>query len=543
MAKLPYEDLQAMKELLNKAGTVAPASVPNTRPDYDTNELEDIGYEAPTQEQTEAPGFQAASKYLKNSQPIVGTKAAELLGAYRDQENSRMPASEDPELTLDETPNPEMRTSPSRQDTLSLLDKYKSLLAQRDARNFALDIGSAANRLGSAIAGKGATGGDFLQGLKKQSEQPIQDLLAQSKVVDTDNDLQMSDPNSDISKFARERAVASATKMGIPAETISKLQNMSAKQLEKLGLFKADSAAQTRANQLRFERITGPDGITRTVAINNQTGDIVKDIGQSGFASQFRVDPETGNLIALSPSAPSTAPIGVTGGKAGPKEKTITSPSGETKEADYSTPTALNKINPKLYTDFKKTQDEFNKDMKDSREVATSVTNLAAKLKPGQNMKIDSGLLGGIQTQAAKMAGQKGVLTDQDLVKFAGAGGVSAAIDRFFSGNFDGEMSEQDIQFFKAFAKKMEGSLAEDIANRSKLYTGQILNESKEYLPGLTEADVQKWLNVDQVAPSVQKQNAPTADKVKVILPDGRTGMIPKQNLQKALEKGAKEVK
>lgn len=540
MAKLPYEDLQAMKELLNKAGAVAPASVPSTRLDYDTNELEDIGYEAPTQDQINSPGFQAASKYLKNSQPIVGTKAAELLGAYRDQENSRMPASEEPELTLDETPNPEMQTSPSRQDTLSLLDKYKSLLAQRDARNFALDIGSAANRLGSAIAGKGATGGDFLQGLKKQSEQPIQDLLAQGKVVETDNELQMSDPNSDISKFARERAVASATKMGIPAETISKLQSMSAKQLEKLGLFSKTAQAN---RGVRSERITGPDGVTRTVLIDNNTGETIRELGQSGFSSQFRTDPETGNIIGLSPSNPNKAPIGVTGGKAGPKEKTITSPNGETKEVDYSTPTALNKINPKLYTDFKKTQDEFNKDMKDSREVATSVTNLAAKLKPGQNMKIDSGLLGGIQTQAAKMAGQKGVLTDQDLVKFAGAGGVSATIDRFFSGNFDGEMSEQDVNFFKAFAKKMEGSLAEDIANRSKLYTGQILNESKEYLPGLTEADVQKWLNVDQVAPSVQKQNAPTSDKVKVILPDGRTGMIPKENLQKALEKGAKEVK
>jgi len=400
-----------------------------------------------------------------------------------------------------------------------------------------------AQAIASGYGGKIGDGSKAVNQLRKSAELPVEGLLGQSKAADTQTELEMADANSDISKFARERAIANAAKMGLKDEDLKRLENMSAKQLEKLGLFKNDTAAQTRANQLRFERITGADGITRTVAINSQTGEVVKDIGQSGFASQFRIDPETGNLIALSASSPSTAPIGVTGGKAGPTERTITSPAGETTKADYSSPSTLNKINPKLYTDFKKAQDEFNKDMKESRETATAVTNLAAKLKPGQNMKIDSGLLGGIQTQAAKMAGQKGVLTDQDLVKFAGAGGVSASIDRLFSGNFDGEMSEQDIKFFKAFAKKMEGSLAEDINNRSKLYSGQILNESKDYLPGLTEQDVNKWLNIQQVAPAVQKQLTSPENKVRIKLPNGTTGLVPKDKLQDALQRGAVEVK
>lgn len=534
MAKLPYDDLQAMKELLEKA--TPKTSVP--RPDFDSNELEDVGYEPPTPEQVNSSGFQAASKYLKNSTPIVGTKAAELLGAYRDQENSRMPASEESELTLENPEETIQATEPSLQNKLSLLDRYKELTAQRDARNMALDIGSAANRLGSAIAGKGATGGDFLQGLKKQSDQPIQDLLAQGKVVDTENEMQMSDPNSDISKFARERAIAQATKMGIPAETVQKLESMSAKQLEKLGLYKNDPLAQASKLGLYYTTIrddkTGQD---RVVGIDRQTGQIVQDIGGKTYSDKIIENKQTGQNEIYRQGA----------GVSDLNKKTTQTPEqaaqkqAETK-TEYSSPTSLNKVNPNLYKDFKKTQDEFNKDMKESREAVTAVTNLNQKLKPGKN-KIDSGLLGGIQTQAAKLAGQKGVLTDQDLVKFAGAGGVPAGMSRFFSGNFDGEMTEEDIKFFREFSENMSKAVAEDINNRSKLYSGQILNEAKDYLPGLTEADVQKWMNLEQVAPAVQKTTAPSADKVKVILPDGRTGMIPKENLQKALDKGAKEVK
>lgn len=544
MAKLPYDDLQAMKELLGKAGATAPASVPQTRPDYDTNDLEDVGYEPPTPEQINSSGFQAASKYLKNSTPIVGTKAAELLGAYKAQENSRQPASEEPGLTLDNAPE---QSQDPKQGMTVLLDQYKKLIANRqdlqNNRGYSEGLAQIADAL-SMHKGKGLQSSSLLKQVQGQNERAgtdidknVQDLLGQGKVVDTQNDLQMNDPNSDISKFAREKAIAAAQKSGMDPETVKKLEGMSAKQLEKLGLFKADSAAQARANQLRFERITGPDGVTRTVAINSQTGEIVKDIGQSGFASQFRVDPETGNLIGLSPSSPGKAPIGVTGGRVSqtaPATVTNNVPSagGETKQSavEYGSPTALKKVNPNLYKKFSDLQSDFVKDMKDARDVATSATNLSHKLTPGEN-GVDSGLLGGIQTQAAKMAGQKGVLTDQDLVKFAGAGGVQAAIDRIIDGSFFGKMSDDDVKFFKRFSELMKTSVAEDIQNRSKLFSGQILNEAKDYLPGLTEQDVQKWLNVEQVAPIAQKASG---NKITIQDSNGKSHVIDADKLEMA---------
>lgn len=531
MAKLPYEDLQAMKELLNKAGAAAPASVPSTRPDYDTNELEDIGYEAPTQEQTEAPGFQAASKYLKNSQPIVGTKAAELLGAYRNQENSRIPASEEPELTLDETPSPEVQTSPSRQDTLSLLDKYKSLLAQRDARNMALDIGSAANRLGSAIAGKGATGGDFLQGLKKQSEQPIQDLLAQGKVVDTDNELQMSDPNSDISKFARERAVASATKMGIPAETVSKLENMSAKQLEKLGLYKntinTTESSKGQQSDLFFNL---PDG-RKVIGIfdpsskryYDQNGELIPK--EATFERNVLSTDAFGNKISFGSGGANTI-------KSSARENKSSAQLNQ--EAESFKP---DREQNKAINEQKK---RYDSSVKPIDKVSQQMENLVELMDKDNKMTA-----GYAANTLVRASGEVGAMTEGDKAPFLGSIALMDVIDQKLQGWGNSTLTPEN----KKEIKQMIAVFANNMQKDKTAFFDDVYNslEQQHNVPRAFSQKVLKDIKPfsNTVNKVIQREypNAPTADKVKVILPDGRTGMIPKENLQKALEKGAKEVK
>lgn len=515
------DKVKQMQELLDK--TSPKKSKPSGYDSLDT--LEDIGYEEPTQEQLNSPGRKAAARYIastgigtddpsKMAKNMVGRGPASEMGAY------------EPELSLEETPETKQA------DAASLLEQYKKLTSDRRDTNRNLDMLMGGNQIAQAIAsgygGKIGDGSEALNQLRKTAEMPSTDLLGQSKAADTGNELQMNDPNSDISKFARERAISMATKMGVSPESIKSLDKMSAKQLEKLGLYKNDPLAQGSKLGLYYTTIrddkTGQD---RVVGIDRQTGQIVNDIGGKTYSDKIIENKQTGqNEVYKQGAGVSTLD----------KTTTQTSDEAAKKQAEtkteYDSPTSLNKVNPKLYKKFTDLQGDFSKDMKESRETATAVTNLAAKLKPGQSMKIDSGLLGGIQTQAAKMAGQKGVLTDQDLVKFAGAGGVGAAIDRFFSGNFDGEMSEQDVNFFKAFAKKMEGSLAEDITNRSKLYSGQILNESKDYLPGLSEQDVSKWLQVDQVAPAVQ-QKASTG-KVTIQDSTGKSHVIDADKLEAA---------
>lgn len=230
---------------------------------------------------------------------------------------------------------------------------------------------------------------------------------------------------------------------------------------------------------------------------------------------------------------------------------TATTPEGKTitKEITYGD---FARNAPEQAKEFNKIRDQFNKDMQDSREVATSVTNLASKLKDGDNTglmsNVDSGMLGGIQTQAAKMAGQKGVLTDQDLVKFAGAGGVKAKLERIASGTIFGQMTNADVKFFNRFAELMGKSLEKDILNRSELYVDQARQIVDTTQPGVTPENVAKMLGVHKVAPAVQnteKTSKSTASPgmVRMKTPDGRLIEIPKENVEKAKARGAVEVK
>jgi hypothetical protein len=485
--------------------------------------LPDKGYVPPTEEQMKSPGFQDASKFLSNNEPIVGKQAADLLEQYKQQKS--------PEVRMTASESTEQNPIANKE---SILEQYKKLMKKRQDNNQTFDMMAGGNKIAQAIAsGYGAKiddGSDIVKGLKDSAKLPEEALLGQSKAADTQNELELVDPNSDISKFARERAIAYAKKAGMSEETVQKLESLSAKQLEKLGMFKATNTDTSKLG-LYYTTIRDENGQDRVVGIDRSTGKVVADIGGKTYADKIVENKQTGQNQVYKQGAGVSSLN--TGTSTTPEE--IQKKQTETKK-EYETPQSLNKVNPNLYKDFKKTQDEFNKDMKDSREAASAATALSEKLKPGANGEVDSGTLGGIQTQTAKLSGQKGVLTDQDLVKFAGAGGVQASLDRIIDGSMFGNMSEQDIKFFKAFSKKMGKYLQQDINNRSQLFIKQTHNEAKEFLPNLSEQDVAKWLQVDSVAPFVQTK------MIKVMSPEGKIGSIPEQNLDKAIKKGFKKV-
>lgn len=550
--------------------------------------LEDIGYEDPTQDQMNDAGYKAAAAYLKNSSPVPAKTQAEILAEY--QSLNRKPTVTGPdgqevlgndllakqdaqinqevEQAAQEFDKPDDSSSEmppiesllSAEDSVSplkkresLLEEYKRLVQNKQDNNRTLDLLTGGNQIAQAIAfgygGKIGDGSEAVNQLRKSTDLPVEAYLGRTKALEVENEVQMNDPDSDISKFARENAIAYARKAGLDENTVEQLQDLSAKQLEKLGFKAQVSTARARVID---KNIVNPANNKVESVLFDEQGNVIKNLGEAGYSYSTNIDPVTKLPRMISKSNPNATPINIPGSTptvkptdaASVTQQTPTAdqatPVAETKQQEpeeYKSPTSLSKINVKLYDKFTESKKELLKDMKDSREVATSTTNLSAKLTAGDNTgKIDSGLLGGIQTQAAKMAGQKGVLTDQDLVKFAGAGGVAAAIDRITSGSMFGEMSTQDVQFFKAFAKKMNSSLEQDIENRSKFFVEDVHLEAKDYLPGLSQDSVKNWLGVQNVAPAVQK------DMVKVISPDGKAGAIPRENLEKALKKGYKEV-
>lgn len=444
------------------------------------------------------------------------------------------PAPETPEVKV---PASEVVTKDKPMDPReSILSQYNELKKLQDnvsENKKGLNYALAGNQIAQAIAyGGGAkigAGDEVLNQVKKDQDQKIVDYKDRVK-----NRMDVAD--SDVAKFYRYK-LAKSIKTEDPNADISFLDNMSAHEMEDFLKLQAKNKATGRGD-LFFTSIKDENGKDIVAAFSRQTGERVRTLGDKSLSDKVIVNPETGQqeiynqvsgLKGLRDTSLPTTPTATKSQPSLPTQSPTTPPEAK-KPADdiMNSPTALAKVNPKLYEQFKKDQDSFLKEVKDNRDTATAATTLASKLKPGPNGEIDSGLLGGIQTQAAKMAGQKGVLTDQDLVKFAGAGGVQAKISRIIDGSLFGEMSDDDIKFFKRFASKMQEANASDIDNRSQLIVDNVHNEAKNYLPGLTKEQVKNgWLNVGSVAPASQSaQGADAIGEVKRKTADGQIAVF-----------------
>lgn len=446
----------------------------------------------------------------------------------------QIPLQQDPVET--QMPAPAMQESKplSRED---LLATYRSLKGAQDSygqdlSNLAMLQG--ANQIAQGFArGYGANiddGSKGIEALKAASKEKVDavgrklntasdTMKAQSQLMGLEEEEKMSDPNSDISKLYREQAYALLKRMNPESPLMGKLDDMSASQLQKLG-FKGMTNQQQAMPFSVTDRIL-PDG-TPTV-VDKRTGQYINALtGEPIAPNQMlardvaRRDAMTGQYGLMYGGQMNVRPTNYEG--VAPSVEQIVTPEGKARQKPRDIPySELMKVAPQQDKEFTAIKNRMMNDMKEPRDIASSVTNLSSKLNIGKNNineKIDSGNLGGIQTQAAKMAGQKGVLTDQDLVKFAGAGGVLANINRIIDGTFFGEMSEADIKFFKRFADLMSGSLEKDIENRAQVYVSEAQQRADAIFPGIDEKNIKNWLGVDKIAPVVQKKQ-PTQNKPK----------------------------
>lgn len=447
------------------------------------------------------------------------------------------------QVKVDEIPEQENEITPKevKSKELSLIEQYNKLMEERKASNRNLGLQQGMNQIAQAVAnGYGAKIGDgseALNQLRKDNELPTEQFLNQGKVAGLKKDISTNDPNSDISKYYRYQVMKKMKEQN-PTADLNQFNDMTASELKDI---LDNSTKKGGRGDLFFKEIKDSNGNDVVVGVDRVTGEIVKTIGKKSTSDKIITNPEDGTQQIYN-QVTGLQDLRQAGNKELNSDTTKLAPEQIKQQNEVlNSPTVLAKTNPNLYKQFKKDQESFLKSVQDNREVATGATTLAYKLVPGENGNIDSGLLGGIQTQAAKMAGQKGVLTDQDLVKFAGAGGVKAKIDRILDGTLFGQMSDDDTKFFKKFAEKMNEANNQDVMNRSKVFIDKNYNEAKNYIPGLTPQNIEKWLNVQSMVPSAQpaKDNS---NMVKMQLPDGSIKMIPKENVEKALQRKAKVV-
>lgn len=159
-------------------------------------------------------------------------------------------------------------------------------------------------------------------------------------------------------------------------------------------------------------------------------------------------------------------------------------------------------------------------------------------------------------TKMARAMGEVGVLTETDVKRYVQARALPRKIQDVMldvvRGTPSGRTLDDIESVYKAMFKDIEPSIQpiyDKYANRlARMHNIPIQDAYFQLDAPMPEraGDVgkfkesQKKLTTNNRTPDSEQTD--TEEKVKVQLPDGRTGMIPKANLQKALAKGAKRL-
>lgn len=402
----------------------------------------------------------------------------------------------------------------------NILQNYRNLRTAQQSQNNNLlnaNLLAAGNKIAQGVAsGSGAKiddGSELTNALINQAELPVTQAKDNIKFG---NEEELADPNTSVSSFYRDQAQAILMKLypdKNPELIAEQLKDLSALQISKIpgfgkafdknGVNKPVGYGQfidAKTNEpLYFDQETKKMYYATT---NKEVGPDIKIARPTGY-----LDPVTGLRGYLTEDGMRTPGVG------GDNRNLPNVEQGQQKEVTLA---EVRKLDPNAYADFGKIQDKILTDMKETREGAAAMVTLASKLTPGPNGKVSSGLLGGIQTQAAKLAGQKGVLTDQDLVKFAGEGGVEATVARIRDGSFFAKMSDLDIKFFKRFSDLMGKSINQIIEDDALIHIARGRQVLQSVYPNINDTNVRQLLNVSSIAPSVQQRlNKTDPDRAK----------------------------
>lgn len=139
-----------------------------------------------------------------------------------------------------------------------------------------------------------------------------------------------------------------------------------------------------------------------------------------------------------------------------------------------------------------------------------------------------------VKTSLAKLSGERGVLTEQDIARFGGSKAITEKIAQSTRQMVDGKLTEANrgymrdiIQTFKIRRQQQLDERALNLSEQGSKRFDIPVEEAYDYLrPG---------------APLPEKVKA-TDERVKVRSPKGQVGSIPKAQLEKAIKQGYTQV-
>lgn len=189
-------------------------------------------------------------------------------------------------------------------------------------------------------------------------------------------------------------------------------------------------------------------------------------------------------------------------------------------------------------SNLEKTQSNYNKDKLVGKfQEQLSSADDAEALLLSNNPIADEVSKGKI----ARLSGEVGVLTDQDIKRFAGSTATLSKAKQAFEQAKSGKLSDENRQLMLSLVRGLKQNADQHLQKRAMEYAKQ---SSKRL--NIDENEAYEYLRPGSAMPTEepkQLQQETQSDRVRVQDPKtGKTGTIPRSQLEQAKAKGYKEV-
>lgn len=170
---------------------------------------------------------------------------------------------------------------------------------------------------------------------------------------------------------------------------------------------------------------------------------------------------------------------------------------------------------------------DFNSDpiMRDSKKAIIAADKAETIIKKGG--KLAPAVMGRL---LARMAGEVGVMTDQDVAAFKGSPQWTDSLQRWFKRGISGKLTKTDKQEMLKMVNNLRTVERSAIAGYADTLAKQYSNAS-----GLSRKRI-----MSSILPKESSELFEVSDKVKIQAPNGETRLVDKKSVQKYLDKGGK---
>lgn len=424
----------------------------------------------------------------------------------------------------------------------SVLDRYTELKQLQD--NQSSDLRNAgmlqgANQIAQGFAlGSGAKiddGSGSVKMLQQLAKQPVEDYGVRQKDEDTQMKLALQrslrDKGSNVSQITSLLAKQQALKAGLSEEQIAPIGDMSADEIQ---LLKLGNAGDSLKSRFQTKVRTNPEtGLVEIMSYDTVTGEMtpINDGVLAGYKPDVRTDKRTNELLKINSNLPVARVEKITGPKA--IETTEVNAEGKIEpKKSFSEFDLQNSLDVKKYDDFQKVREQFSSEVKEDKAAAAKVDGVIKLIEEAEKNPAASGMAG---AAVARLI-EKGVLTDQDVIRYAQRNGIlnqlQDKLNKFVTGEFSPELARDISSSIKTYQRG-----AQDSINKRALTYGKQFRGAIDPTNPISEENIAKMIYADYASPvksnnkSLEKQIVKKgynskSDKTELIYSDGTKKVV-----------------